>query len=135
MLAAQGDIHQRGFIAHAGDRGTATLGVAGMQRHFDPDRIRARVRRELRLRARAVLRLRQRPAQRGGERRPHGGIGFPFPGGGKRRQIGTTLRCGDAHLRRRVGKQQLREFVRVRRQRGDAEQALRRIGMLVQGGA
>ena len=135
MLAVQGDIHQRGFIAHAGDSGAAALGIARVQRHFDPDRIGAPVRRELRLRARAVLRLRQRPAQRCGERRPHGGIGFFFPGGGKRSQVGTTLRGGDAHLRRRIGKQQLREFARVRRQRRDAEQALRRIGMLVQGGA
>jgi len=131
----QGQFDQRGFIAYARDRGAAALRVLRAARHFDPDRIGAPVRGKQRLRERAVLRLRKCFAQRGRKRKPHAGIGFGFRGRSERRQIGAALRGGDTHLRRRIGEQQSREFARIRRQRRNAEDALRRFGVLMQGGA
>ena len=135
LSGRQREFDQRGFIAHAGDRGAAQRRVPGAARYFDADRVRAAVRCEQRLRPRAVLGVCKRFAQRSGERKPHGGIGFRFPGRGKRSEICATLRSGAAHLRRRVRSKQPRELVRIGRQRRNAENALRRIGVLVQGGA
>ena len=71
-------------------------------------------------------------AERLDDRQPHLRLGVGLPDLGERDAVGAAARRGGPHLGRRIGAQQPAELGRFRRQFGDAEQALRRLGVFVQ---
>ena len=133
MLAVQGDINQRGFVAHAADRRAAALGVPGMQRHFDPDRIRAPSAASCACaRALSCVCASAPPSAEASAGRTAASASFSQA---EASAVKSAQRCAAA-MRTSVdgSASSMREFFRVRRQHRDAENALRGIGMLVQGG-
>ncbi|MCU0765588.1 MAG: hypothetical protein MUF32_06260 [Burkholderiaceae bacterium] len=74
----------------------------------------------------------QPAAERLDDRRAHLRLGVGLPGAEERRAVGAASCGGGAHLGGGVGPQQLQQLGGIGRQFGHAEQALRRLGVLVQ---
>ena len=104
VRGAEGQIDQQSLLADAFDRGAQLLAI---------DTVHP-------------------PTERLDDRGAHLRLGIGLPMGDQRRAVAAAARGGRPHLGRRIGAQQLEEFGRFGRQFGNAEHALRRIGVLVQ---
>ncbi len=104
MLGGERDLDQRVFVADAGDRDAAALGVPRAACDVGADRVGAALGAEQHRGRFGVLRVGKRGAERMRERCAHCGIAFRFPGRGQRGEPRAALRRRGADLRRGVGR-------------------------------
>jgi len=135
MIGGERKLGERCVVADASDRGAATLCVRRAFRDLGANRVGAALRTEEIVRARAVGHRRERNDERFGYRRAHLRVVLPCDAVREQRRVAAAARGGGANFRCGIVDDKTGELGRIRRQFRDAENALRRLGVLVQGGA
>ncbi len=132
VLGGQRHVHQYVLVGDAIERGAATFLFFGVQRDLRANVVAALRRSEDASREHRIRRCRGHLAQGGRDGAAHALLRFgPQCLGECSGIIAVQGRCG-AHVGRRIGAQQLHDRLRIPRQRRDSDDALRRVGVLMQ---